>query len=398
MRGLSAIDLWRRSCAAHSIVSIFALLCTVTRYVVPLWVVGAGEEECRETHHFYGGFGMLAKYKTKQQLAVALGVRSEKYLNYLHLLPSLIKYRRFETGKRSGGYRTISAPERRLKGVQERLASMLGECYRPHPAVHGYVRGRSIKTNAQAHVGQLSILNVDLTNFFGCMHFGRVRGILMSKVYGANKDVATLIAKLCCFDNSLPQGAPTSPILSNMICSAMDTEFERLAKAHQCRYTRYSDDITISSARKEFPSALAMLRRVREQSAIALGADLIATVEKHGFVVNEKKNRLLSKSDRQEVTGLVVNEFVNVPRDYIRNIRAALHAWRTLGLTTATARFIDTSASNMRDEAGFSSNVFGRIQYVGFIRGYQDHIYLKMQRAYHELRLRPENVLSRSQS
>jgi RNA-directed DNA polymerase len=329
---------------------------------------------------------MLSKFKTKEQFAQALGLSFQKHVvYYLYRMPPAQKYKQFEIKKRSGGKRPISAPHYGLKRLQQRVAKLLTDAYGNRPPVHGYVPGRSTKTNAEAHVRQTFVLNIDLENFFGSMNFGRVRGILMSGIYGANEEVATIIAQIACFDNTLPQGAPTSPILSNMICGALDADLKRFARTYRCTYTRYSDDITLSCNTKSFPATVAHVQGSGEDRLVVVGEELNAIVAKHGFRLNNAKSRLLSKSDRQEVTGLVVNRFVNVPRKYIRNIWAALHAWRKFGFDAASARFKERFDFHTRDEADFESVMMGRIQYVGSVRGFEDEIYLKLRRTFNQL-------------
>ncbi|MDR5727954.1 MAG: reverse transcriptase domain-containing protein [Terriglobia bacterium] len=333
---------------------------------------------------------MLAQYATKEHLALALGVSFQKHLvYYLHRLSVADKYRQFEISKRSGGRRLISAPHHGLKHVQKRLAAILAESYGKRTGVHGYLKGRGIQTNAENHVRQPFVLNIDLADFFGSINFGRVRGILMSPMYGANDEVATVIAQLCCFENSLPQGAPTSPILSNIICGAMDADFKRFAYAHRCKYSRYSDDITFSCGQKSFPAAIAAVSGAGKEREIALGTELLSIVNRHGFVINEKKTRLLTKSDRQEVTGLVVNRFVNVPRKYVRNLWSVLHAWRKYGTEATAARYKEKFEHRTRDEADFESVMLGRIQYVGSVRGFEDEIYVKLRRSFNQLSSKP---------
>lgn len=323
---------------------------------------------------------MLSSITTKEQLAKALGVNFRKHIvYYLYRLPPASKYSSFEIRKRSGGKRQIKAPRRGLKIVQQRLAELLSDAYGRRSGIHGYVKGRSPATNAETHVGQRFILNIDLKDFFGSINFGRVRGLLMSRMYGVNAEVATVIAQLACFENALPQGAPSSPIISNMICGALDAELKALARDARCRYTRYSDDITISCAAKHFPSAIATVQGIKPDRKIVLSEELQAIISKHGFTVNEAKVRLLSKSDRQEVTGLVVNRFVNVPRKYVRNLWSVLHAWRKYGYEATEKRFFERFDHRTRDMADFENVILGRIQYVGSIRGFEDEIYLKLR-------------------
>lgn len=304
---------------------------------------------------------------------------------YLHRLPEDRKYRPFTIKKRSGGDRTILAPHLGLKSVQRKLADLLSSEYGRRGGVHGYIKERSIITNARKHVRKRFVLNIDLKDFFGTINFGRVRGILTSKIYGANEEVATVIAQLCCFNNSLPQGAPTSPVISNMICAKMDSELRTLAREFGCEYTRYSDDITFSNERPSFPAALATIQGSGDETLVVLGEKLVEIIKKHGFEINEGKSRLLTRSDRQEVTGLVVNRFANVPRKYIRNIRAVLHQWRTSDLQAVSDIFFEKYEFRTRDKADFESIMLGRIQHIGAVRGFDDEIYRRFRTAFNLL-------------
>lgn len=329
---------------------------------------------------------LLNAIKTKEELAALLGVSFRTDLvYYLQRMPDDQKYRPFQIRKRSGGHRTIKAPHHGLKRVQKRLAKLLDESYRARGGVHGFVAGRSIITNAKAHVRKSLVLNIDLKHFFEAINFGRVRGILQSPVFGANQEVATFIAKICCFENSLPQGAPTSPVISNMICGKLDANMKALAREFSCAYTRYCDDITLSCNSKVFPSAVASIVGQLEGRKIELGERLRDIVNINGFEINEGKTRLLSRADRQEVTGLVTNRFVNVPRKYIRNLRATLHDWRKSGLEAASLKFSERYEARTREKANFESVIFGRVQYVGAVRGFDDGIYRKLRTIYNQL-------------
>src|SRR5262249_12781804 len=150
-------------------------------------------------------------------------------------------------------------------------------------------------------------------------------GVLKARPYEIGERAATAIAQLCCHKDRLPQGAPTSPIVSNMVCAKLDGELRRLAEAHRCTYTRYADDITVSTSKKQFPSELAT--PLGEGTKATVGSALRRVVEGNGFEVNLEKVRLQSGFHRQQVTGLVVNRRPNVRRVFISQIRAMLHAW-----------------------------------------------------------------------
>jgi RNA-directed DNA polymerase len=182
----------------------------------------------------------------------------------------------------------------------------------------------------------------------------------------------------------LPQGAPTSGIVSNMVCEGMDAELSNLSQEFDCINTRYSDDLTISSVGNQFPEILAVVSR-RGGKRVFLGSRLLSIVRRNGFRINPTKTRLLSKDDRQIVTGLVVNSFANVPRPYIKKIRGALHAWRRYGLDRASAAFCAKYSQGRSNIVCFERVIFGRIQHVGSVRGFNDQLYLKLRREFEDL-------------
>lgn len=186
-----------------------------------------------------------------QDISGLLEVKIED-INYYLYRPRIERYRQFTVRKRNGGVRTLAEPIIGLKIIQQKLNQVLQVVFKLRSSVHGFVKERSIATNAQIHEGQRIILNIDLEDFFPSINFGRVRGMFMAAPYNLPPEVATVFAQICCFENQLPQGAPTSPIISNMICSRMDSELQRLARRRRCIYSRYADDITFSTSEKNF--------------------------------------------------------------------------------------------------------------------------------------------------
>lgn len=237
-------------------------------------------------------------------------------------------YSRFTISKKSGGLREIASPHFPLNMLQARLAGVLDGLYVPRVSAHGYVKGRSILTNALPHTGKQHVLNVDLQNFFPSLNFGRVRGVLMAPPFNCPDRAASVLAKLACLDNGLPIGAPSSPVLSNMICMRLDGQLQRFAQQHRCWYTRYADDLTFSTRSSWFPKQLAS----SEAGVTYLGDELKSIIESNGFVVNPRKTRLAGPGSRHSVTGITVNVNTNVRRKYVRQVRAMLHSWSRDGL------------------------------------------------------------------
>lgn len=272
----------------------------------------------------------IREAKTLTDIAHILSVQPKTVSFLLYILPEAQKYHSFEIPKRNGGKRLIHAPEPRLKMVQRRLANVLYGCVAEaekcapsrRPLSHGFVRSRSIFTNASVHKNRRYVLNLDLKDFFPSLNFGRVRGFFIKdKRFELNEKVATVIAQIACHKNELPQGSPCSPIISNLLGHLLDVRLVRLAQKYKCAYSRYADDITFSTNRKDFPAALA--EPISEQTSHwQLGVPLTKEIHIAGFKVNSDKTRMQWRGSRQMATGLIVNKKVNIRSEYYRTARA----------------------------------------------------------------------------
>lgn len=316
-------------------------------------------------------------------------------------LPAAKRYKVFYIPKKTGGAREISAPNSGLKQVQKRLAKQLLTAYQPRSGAHGYIPKRSILTNADPHVGSRYVLNIDLEDFFDSINFGRVLGIFRARPYLAQPDIAAVLAQICTHANKLPQGAPTSPIISNMICAKLDAQLRELARKYKCAYTRYCDDITFSTKKTKFPEEIARTEFSENKRYVFLGSELAKIIQQNGFKVKASKTRLLSKCDRQEVTGLVTNEFVNVKRTYIRNIRAALHAWKKYGPDKFQEEyekkyFQGDPPAPPAKFPNVEDVLRGQIQFVGHVRGYDDQVYTHLRENFNALAAQKIRVNARS--
>src|SRR5690349_16295187 len=280
------------------------------------------------------------------------------------------RYEEFDIPRRSTERpRRISAPIKPIKDLQKRLAVILNDCFSPMPNVHGYVEGRSPVSNARIHKRREWLLRFDLKDFFPSINFGRVLGVFSNYPFDYPHDVAVMLAQLCCHNNQLPQGSPVSPVISNLICRGLDKELATLAKSERSYYSRYADDICISTDRRTFPAFLAK----RTTAGVELGEKLNNIVEKHGFNINNEKTYLLRRTQRQRVTGLVVNEKVNVPRDYVRNLRNLLYIWRAHGQPVAEDVFKQVEPARAwppgKAAPDFALVIRGRVEHVGSMKG-----------------------------
>lgn len=272
----------------------------------------------------------LPVLSTAAELAAAIAVPlgELRFLAFAREVSTTTHYRRFTIPKRSGGERVISAPRIRLKRVQRWILEHILEPVELAPAAHGFVRGRSTVTNATPHVGAAVVVNLDLKEFFPTITYRRIKGVFGK--LGYSEEVATVLALLCSEPEiaetqldgityfvargprRLPQGAPTSPALTNVLCRRFDRRIAGYAARHAFTYTRYADDLTLSTrdGDAKIGSALAFLRKV---------------ITAEGFTVHPDKIRVARAGRRQEVTGVVVNAKPAVVRAELRRFRALLH-------------------------------------------------------------------------
>lgn len=273
----------------------------------------------------------LNKAKSIHDLASILGYKA-KSISYLLYSSKEDKYFTFEIPKKNGELRLIQAPNEKLKKLQSRLASLLSDCFEeidrlqgsPKSLSHGFRRNHSIISNALLHKNKRYVFNVDLKDFFPSINFGRVRGFFIKNHhFQLNPKVATIIAQIACVNNELPQGSPCSPIISNLIAHLLDIRLVNLAKQVKCTYSRYADDITFSTNKKDFPAEIAINSNDNQW---LVGDILKREIEKVGFNINSQKTSLQYRTSRQLTTGLIVNKKVNVKREYYKSARAYCHS------------------------------------------------------------------------
>jgi RNA-directed DNA polymerase len=338
----------------------------------------------KQTHEIRDEF---LKLYNRDDISRLLGVTTKQLNFHLYVLPTEKKYKTFSVPKKSGGTRKISAPASPIKVIQQSLREILEVVYKPKPATHGFVPKRSIITNSRLHKKRRYVLNIDLENFFPTIHFGRVRGMFMGNPYKLNNEVATILAQICCHEGVLPQGAPTSPIVSNMICARLDAKLQQLAKEHQCTYSRYADDITFSTNRSKFPFALAYLSDIGQ---VEIGDELSSTIMENGFKINLNKIRLQVRQQRQEVTGLTVNKYPNVHKRYVKQVRAMLHAWNKFTLESTAQNYFENYASHKYSDPqsyrpSLQEIILGKIQFIGMVKGRRSPVYLGLLRKFSKL-------------
>lgn len=334
---------------------------------------------------------------------IYLSLFQEMYLfNYgvfkqLTSTPSEELYTPFSIKKKSGKFRTIHAPNGMLKQIQQCLNEILCAYYEPNDNACGFIPKRSIIYGASRHTNKQFVYNIDLKDFFDQIDINRVQ-VSLRKLFKWNSPEYPLpycFAKLCCckkrvsvtnnrgckvkiYRNVLPQGAPTSPTLTNIVCQKMDAQLAELANKFDAVYTRYADDITFScntnifGVNSEFSKDL---RRIVERD--------------NHFIINKKKTRLQNQSYQQEVTGIVVNQKVNIRKRYVKQLRMWLYLWEHYGQDKAQRYFI---ADYLKDKGHIKSqhakieNVLGgKLDYLRMIVGTDSDMYKKLFARYSNL-------------
>ena len=258
------------------------------------------------------------------------------------------QYHPFDIPKKSGGVRQIVAPTGDIKSIQTVLAYLLSSAADHDEHAHGFIQGHSVITNASQHLRKTYVLNLDLKNFFPGITFHQVESALRKYF---SKDVAIFIAKLCTWtdveqghaEDVLPQGAPTSPVLSNIVCETLDSRLSGLAKRFGLTYSRYADDMTFSS-----------YHSVYAKDSL-FWTELHSIIEECGFRLNDNKTRLLKRGTRQEVTGITVEDRLNVSRKWMKLLRTQVFHYEMYGGSEETYR-----------------SLMGKIAFLKMVRGSDD--------------------------
>lgn len=237
-------------------------------------------------------------------------------------------YRDFTVPKKKAGQRYISAPSPELKEMQRRILRRVLGRLRTHPSVTGFERGYSIVSNAVCHVGRAVVVQMDIRDFFLTTTAKRVEAYF--RKIGWNREAAALLVRLCTYRHALPQGAPTSPRLSNLVNFEMDARLNGLAAKHGAVYTRYADDMTFSFAEDSGEDISLVIRRTK------------SILRENGYRIHDRwKLHIRRRHQRQVVTGLAVNTRVSVPREVRRRLRAVEHhlaTGRTASMTEETLK------------------------------------------------------------
>lgn len=272
-------------------------------------------------------------------------------------------YRTILIPKRSGGFREISDPDRTLKLMQRSILRGILDLLSVSPYATAYHAGATLSANAEPHVGKRYLLKLDLSDFFGHIRFDAVYSAAFNTIYFP-KQIGAMLTALCCRGDVLPQGAPTSPALSNLVMKNFDNNFGAWCQKHGMEYTRYCDDISVSGNAPLYPA----FRKAR------------SWLERSGYEINEGKTHFITNASRQTVTGLTVNEKLGVPSDYKRRLRQELYYARKFGAENVIRRqdLNDFISGGKPDTIGYCQYLLGKVSFVLSVD--KDNEYFKKSR------------------
>ena len=317
------------------------------------------------------------RHLQKKDISYALFDKKTKYKEYL--IPK----------KKEGSFRKIEAPIGQLKIIQQIIKELIELCFVPKPSAHGFVKEKSIVTNAKQHTRSKFVYNIDLENFFPKIHFGRVKGVFKNAPFNFSPQMAQYLANLCTNDSDLPQnaylpqGAATSPIISNLICHGLDAKLSVLAKKHKMYFTKYADDITFSSNYSIFEGRI-------------FKENLDKIIEGENFKINPAKTRLQTQYQRQIVTGLTVNKKVNVSQEFIKDLKFQIRLFEKYG-ENAQIWLDENYIKDHRYKQRYDGKVpkierviEGKLSFLKMVIGFDSPLYFRLAEKFNNAQLEEE--------
>lgn len=263
-------------------------------------------------------------------------------------------YRTFYVLKKNGKKRTINEPLPSLKEIQLWINENILRNVKPSKFAKAYIKNKSILDNVKYHKGKKHIYTLDVKDFFPSISTKTIESFFYK--IGYSDSLSNLLAKLCCLNGGLAQGAPTSPALSNLILYNFDEEVGKFAVENDLRYTRYADDLTFSFNHKFNEDEI--LNKVNSLLKLVIHSDL---------KLNHSKTKLLKPSNRQIVTGIVVNEFPQAPKNYRKEIRKEVYYINKFGLKSHLNKINEVRGS-------YLFHLLGKINYVLAVNPHDNEI------------------------
>lgn len=289
----------------------------------------------------------------KNHLSKLLGINSSVLSYYIYYTEQF--YSDFKIPKKRGGYRKIEAPSLNLKKIQRWILDNILKCFPISNYAVGFRENYSILNNAKPHTNKKIIYNIDIMDFFPSINQNDVYFIFYNKGY--TSEVSYIFSKLLTFKEHLPQGAPSSPYIANLKCEKMDFSLGQLANRIGATYTRYADDMTFSS--NDVEGLLSNLRIIKK------------IVHNNNFNLNIKKERLKYNNQKQEVTGLIVNDGIKVKRSYKKEIEKHIYYCKKYGVYEHLKR------NNLEYVSFFKEYLYGMVHFVKMIEPEIGQAYLK---------------------
>lgn len=258
-------------------------------------------------------------------------------------------YRLITLQKRNGNIRNIYAPDKHLKSFQNQILREILIYFPVSPYATAYSKNCTLSKNAAPHVGKKYLLKLDITDFFGSIRFDQIYSAAFNTRYFP-KQIGVLLTSLCCREEALPQGAPTSPTLSNLVMRNFDSSLGRWCQRRGIAYTRYCDDMTFSSNKPLFP----VYEKVKSM------------LYDMGLTLNEKKTHFITNASRQSVTGLTVNEKVSVASNYKRKLRQEIYYALKFGIENSLLykKRTEFMCGGAPDTERYAQHLIGKINYV----------------------------------
>lgn len=279
------------------------------------------------------------------------------------------RYKEFQILKKNGELRQLSTPDSLLKRVQNLINILLQIIFQNHShyCSNGFLIGKDIKRNAIPHTNKKFVLNIDIKDFFPSVNFRRIKVVLEFSPFnltGNREKIAFIIANIGTYLDALPQGAPTSPILSNIITQRLDRKISKFCIQSKVKYSRYADDLSFSSNKDVFNAHFI--------------ESICEILTEENFEINDKKTRIRTNRESQQVTGLIVNEKVNIKKEYLQKVRAMLNNWEKGGMFYAEQIFKKHQPLN-KVNYNFKSVLLGHLSFLQLIKG-EDHPQVRKMR------------------
>lgn len=315
-------------------------------------------------------FASLLNYiqAKKEEPNAQLKKLSSRDLHFLAISKNS-RYTEFTISKKNGNKRIINSPDNYLNRVQSLINILFQIIFeeKVHYNTNGFLINRDIVRNAKPHINKRFLLNIDIENYFPSINFGRIKTVLQFSPFNLRDDkekIGFVIANICTQNGVLPQGAPTSPIISNIVTQKLDRKIAKLCNNKRIKYSRYADDLSFSSNNEILDSTFL--------------DEVASIIESEGFKLNKSKTRLRTSQDRQQVTGIIVNQKLNVNRQYIQKTRAMLNNWSKGGAEYAQKTFNQHYTLKGKGSPDFRNVLFGYISFIGLVRGKDDELYNRL--------------------